>query len=572
MDSVKFIQGIRAIRLQGTREERAIQHGKIVAALSPEERAALALTPLSRKNQDLIAKSAQRLKGIGGVLSKFYEAFVLERMLELPTRYKKRLKPFAKASKISDRTLWMALYQPDLLMVLASMANDRVRNQFLQGMPGCTSGIYRTSEDSLLFLRNLDYPAAAHWEKFPTAFYHEPTDPGLLRFVSISSLGIHTSGLTGFNEAGIAFSLHAQFSKKVSLKGAPVFFLGEDILEQARSLEEAIRLCREFKTIGSWTINLASFQENRAASVELSEGRIHVREMRSAPGSLLAHSNGFESPAFRKNELHFNGSFFEDVRARKCAMEAVHPQTVVEALNALSNHRDFETGEIRVFGNTVSVVTTIQSTVIDPAQACFYLSRRDETPTSLGPYVRLPFRWEEIESDSDSVKATTSADSVSPSTEWSQEFLTALHAYHEAYVVWQVFDQRDWQGRSDVAHAYLLEATDTLPGDPHLWMQRGYFELLHAQYKVALGCFEKALDLKLSHHHRSVALYFKAACLDLLGDRANAVRHYGEVLSREPIDAKLQKRARNRLEKPFQRAYCQKIEPDLQFVEPLQYA
>jgi len=567
MDSIKFIQGIRAIRLQGTREERAIQHGKIVAALSPEDRAALALTPLSRKNQDLIAKSAMKLKGIGGVLSKFYEAFVLERMLELPARYKKRLKPFVKASKIADRTMWMALYQPDLLMVLASMANDRVRNQLLSGMPGCTSGVYRTPEDSLLFLRNLDYPAAAHWEKFPTAFYHEPSDPGLLRFVSISSLGIHTSGLTGFNEAGVAFSLHAQFSKKVSLKGAPIFFLGEDILEQARSLEEAIRLCREFKPIGSWTINLASFHENRAASVELSEGRIHVRELPSSPGSLLAHSNGFQSPAFQKNELHFNGSFFEDVRARKCAMEAVHPQTVVEALNALSNHRDFETGETRVFGNTVSVVTTIQSTVIDPAHECFYLSCRDETPTPLGPFVRLPFQWKDLPESSE-------AEMVSPSTEWSQEFLTALHAYHEAYVTWQVYDRaqkRDWLGRSDVAHAYLLEATDTLPTDPHLWMQRGYFELLHSQHKVALECFEKALALKLSHHHRSVALYFKAACLDLLGDRANAVRHYGEVLSREPIDSKLQKRARNRLEKPFQRAYCQKIEPDLQFVEPIQY-
>jgi tetratricopeptide (TPR) repeat protein len=566
VDPLKFYHGIRAIRLQGTRAERAAQHGRIIAAMKPEERVKLALTPLSRKNQFLISKAAKKLKGIGGVLSRFYDAFVLQRMLELPAHYKNRLKPFAKASKIPERVLWAALYQPDLLMVLAAMANDRVRNQLLPGMPACSTSIYQTPNDSLLFLRNLDYPAAAHWEKFPAVFYHEPSDPEIMNYVSISSLGIHTPGLTGFNEAGIAFSLHAQFSKKVTLKGAPIFFLGEDILEQARSLEEAIHLCKQFKPIGNWTLNIASFREKKAASVELSQGKIHVRLMKeSENGNLIAHSNGFQCPAFQKNELHFSGSFFEDVKSRKALLEDVHPTTIIEAFNALSDHTDPETGETRVFGNTVSVVTTIQSVVIDPAQSCFYLSNRDETPTPIGPFVKLPFKW------SDLPRSDEEAEKFSPSTVRSPEFMSALHAYHEAYVNWQVATNEK-SGNSEVTHAYLLQATDLLPEDPHLWMQRGYFELMHYQTKAALDCFEKALDLKLSEHHRSVALYFKAACLDLLGDRANAVRHYGEVLTRPDLDSKLHKKAKNRLEKPFQRAYCQKIEPDLQFVEPLQYS
>ena len=561
---VKIYHGIRAILLRGTRDERATQHGQLIASLTPAERKGLALEPLAKKNQFLISEAAKKIKVAGTLLSTFYEAFVLERMLNLAPEYKSRLKPFAKASKLTERTLWLALFQPDLLMMLAALANDKIRAKLLPGMPGCSSGIYHL-DGTLLFLRNLDYPAAAHWEKFATVFYHEPSELHLQPYVSIASLGIHTPGLTGFNQAGIAFSLHAQFSKNVRRKGTPIFFLGEDILEQASTLDQAIELCRRFKPIGNWTLNLASFKENKSASVELADGTLHVRMQSAGDRSFVAQSNGFQCEAFQKNELYFSGAFFEDVRARKQALDESHPQTEIEAMNALANHMDATTGEKRVFGNTVSVVTTIQSVVIDSGARALYVSARDETPTGLGPYVKFPFRWQDLE---------ILAETASPTPVHSPDFLAALHAYSQAYVAWQVVTDEmiaKRHQRSELTLAHLIQASEILPNDPHLSMQRGYFELMHGEAKTALTCFESALKFKMSAHLTSVAIYFKATCLDLLGSRTDAVRHYGEVLSRPDLDEKLRKKAQNRLEKPFQRAYCQKIEPDLQFVEPLQY-
>jgi hypothetical protein len=566
MDDVKMVHGIRLIRLSGTRHERGIQHGKIVAALTEADRQGLALGPLAKKNQWLIAQTARSLKGMGSILAKFYEAFVLKQFMSLPLEYKSRLNSFKKASKLSDSVLWLALFQPDFLMVLAAVSSERIRSQLMSGMPGCSTAIYR-NDDSMLFFRNLDYPAAAHWEKYPAVFYVEPNEPDLQNYVSISSLGIHTPGLTGFNEAGIAFSLHAQFSKHVSVKGVPIFFLGEDILERATSLDEAIALCRSFKPIGNWTLNVASFNENKAASIEISEGRVNVRPLETLTSESyqsVCHANGFQNPDFQKNELHFSGSFIDDVRGRKNTMDQTRVTQLIEGLNLMASHIDSETGETRIFGNTISVVTTIQSVAIDLSHQALYVSNRNESPTSLGPYVKLPLRYDDLATQ-------TVGDGTTLTVEYSPDFISALHAYHHAYINWQVIHQPSRKKRTEITHAYLIQATEILASDPHLWMMRGYFELMHDEVKAALKCFQTASTFKMSEHHQKVAFYFKAACLDLLGDRVNAVRYYSEILASLSLDEKLQKKAEKRLVRPFKRAYCQKIEPDLQFVEPLEY-
>ena len=571
---IKIIHGVRLVRLHGTRDQRAVQHGRILASLKEEERLELAIQPLATKNQSLIRNATPRLSGMRGILEKLYEAYVFKCFALLPKEYRSRLKPFQKASKLSDKKLWLALYQPDLLMSLASLAHERARNLFLSGMPGCTSGAIcenGKNQDAFLFLRNLDYPAASFWEKWPAVFYHEPTEPSAQKYVSISSIGIHTPGLTGWNERGIAFSLHAHFSKKTSTRGVPIFFLGEDLLENARTMEEAILLCRKFKPIGSWAINLVSAKEKKAVTVEMVNGAIAVNPMHD---HVLSHSNGFVSDVFQENEIYFNGAFFQDVRARKKTMTEglikarEQGSTIPSALDAISSHVDHTTGETRVYGNTVSLVTTIQSIVMDLKSEQFYLSIRGETPTPLGPFLKLPFHWGRLNQKGFEPEFET------PTTKHSEGFLKAAHAYSQAYIAWQVRGQGSKKG-GELAHAFLVEATDAAPEDPHLWIQRGYFELLHHEPKVALHCFREALKFRISHHYHAVAKYFQAASLDILGGRDEALAIYEHLLapstSGHGLDPKLRKKVEKRLQRPYLASYCQKIVPDLQFVEPLEY-
>jgi hypothetical protein len=557
----ELIKNIHLIRLTGTRKERAEQHGRFIANLSKEQQKKLAFTPLSKKNQTLIRRATQRIPGLGKLMGGLYEAFVLERFIRLPKAYRARIEPFARASRIPLKKIWLSLYQPDLLMVLAASANPKIRNRFLQGLPGCST--FRVfANDTTYFLRNLDYPAAAHWENHQAVFFHEPTEPELKKYVSVSSLGIHTAGLTGWNESGIAMSLHAHFSKNVSLKGIPIFFLGEEILESAATLEDAIALSRKFRPIGSWALNLSSFKENRSVTVELVGGKIFVREPNHSCG--IAHSNFFQSPEFQKGEIHFSGAFFEDCKSRKSQMDEAcevlaSDFTWGSALKVLGSHTEQTTGKQRLFGNMVSVITAIQSVGFDPRENCLYLSIRQETPTGLGPYLKIPFSF-------GALSAFKEPELIEIDHRLPSPFIRALHLYHQAYVAWQVRGEE-----AKVPHAFLIQACELLPTDPHLQMQRGYFELIDGNPQEAHRAFHLALQEPLSDHLHQVALYFRGAASDLLGQREQAIQDYQAILNKPQVDERLGTRVKKRLNRPFQASSCKRIEPDLQFVEPINY-
>ncbi len=532
----------------------------MIASLKPEERKSLALNPLSKKNQALIRRAGAHVPGLGSLAGSLYEAFVLERFLRLPKTYRKRLDSFVDASGVKKKTAWLSLYQPDMLMVLAASTNDAVRNRFLQGMPACSTTTIQGG-DNLYFFRNLDYPAASCWERNPAVFYHEPTEPEFQKFLSVASLGIDTAGLTGWNESGIAVSLHAHFSKKISLKGVPIFFLLEEILEQDRTIEEAIARCKKFKTIGSWAINITSFKEKKAVTVELANGSSSVQK---AEACGLPHANNFQSPDFKKTEIHFSGAVFDDSTYRRQTLEEATrslklPAQFRDALGVLGSHVDPSTNQERIFGNTISVVTTIQSVAFNPQEDALYISTRDETPTGLGPYLKLPFDFSKLDPNAE-------PELVTIPKQYGEEFLKALHLYYQAYVSWQVRNEGP-----DVALSYLIQATEALGSDPHLQMQRGYFEMMEGQYSEALKCFETALKKDLSQHLYQVALYFRAACHDLLGSREKAIHDYQTILNFKTVDEKLGKKARKRLNSAYKTSYCKRIEPDLQFVEPINY-
>jgi predicted choloylglycine hydrolase len=619
--SSHLIRNVRILHLTGTREERALKHGTFVHELSREERRGLAFTPLSQKNQTLIKRATGSYPMAGRMAARVYEALVLGQFFKLPKEYRDRLEPFAKSSGLSLRTIWLSLYQPDFLMLLASVTGEKTRSRFLEGMPGCST-MSVNFKDSIYFLRNLDYPAANHWEKNPAVYYHEPSEPGLQKFVSVSSLGIDTAGLTGWNESGIAFSLHAHFAKKTSLSGVPIFFLGEEILENAKTLDEGIAIAEKFKTIGSWAINLTSFHEKKSVCLELSGGKLARRDSKDG---VLAHANDFLDTEFQKDAIHFNESVFEDSESRRISLQTAAEKlasdfTWPKALAALGSHTDMKTGQTRVFGNAPSVVTTIQSMGFDPVEKCIYLSTRDETPTGLGPYLKLPSTYDEAAlnelertlgpgsavhtpvsaSTSDSVSSSAKtvtlgqtrlpADAtaanlsaalnpstlevlthfpgkvVTPDLHYTPEFVEALHFYYLAYVAWQVEGQE-----ASVALSYLRQATEVLPSDPHLSMQRGYFELTGDQPAAALECFERALKEKLSRNLNQVALYFRGVSLDLLGQRPEAKASYQAILDFGKTDPKLEKKTRRRLKDAYSKALAKSISPDLQFAEPIDY-
>ena len=552
---------IRVVHLKGTRAERARLHGELLCDLKSEAKESLAFTVLSNKNQTLLKRAFPHSRMLGHLLSRLYEVLVWIQYLRLPKTYRDQLRPFKTAGGITQKVFRNSLFQPDLLMFLASIAGKKARNRLFHGIPGCST-LSVNFKDQIYFLRNLDYPAVGYWEKNPTLFYHEPSEPELQNYVGISSLGVDTAGLTGWNVSGIAFSLHAHFSKRVSLGGLPIFFLGDAILEKARTLDEAIEIAKNFKTIGAWTINLTSFSEKKSVCVELQGGRTATRESKNG---ILAHSNIFITPEFQSEALHFNESVFQESESRKFFLERAGIElskdfTWAKGVSVLSSHLDPSTESLRIFGGTVSVINTLQSIGFDPLEKCIYISVRNETPTGHGPYQKFPFSFDQSEFP------LASSPLLEPEVKYEEPFMKALHAYYLAYLSWH------GKGESpEIALSHLREATKINPHDPHLWLQRGYFELLTNQEPQALECFHHALKEKLSQNLTQVAHYFRGNAHDLLNDRQQAIEDYQAILKHQSIDSRLEQKARTRLKKPFSKKLTKFISPDMQFAEPIDY-
>jgi tetratricopeptide (TPR) repeat protein len=145
--------------------------------------------------------------------------------------------------------------------------------------------------------------------------------------------------------------------------------------------------------------------------------------------------------------------------------------------------------------------------------------------------------------------------------------MKALHHFHQAYVSWQVRGDPP-----EVAHAFLIQAIESWPKDPHVLMQLGYFELIAGQTREAQQHFDQCLSISgLGSHHRDLCQYFKGAALDILGNREEAIRAYQTITGRAHAVPSLLQKAKRRLNRPFTRKNALRIEPDLQFVEPLNY-
>jgi len=95
--------------------------------------------------------------------------------------------------------------------------------------------------------RNLDYESQGVFDRNPAVIYFHPEKAGELNYGSVTSLGIHTAGITGFNEAGITLGLHQTFVDAVSRTGTPILSVTERVVREARTLDQALQMLQSAK-------------------------------------------------------------------------------------------------------------------------------------------------------------------------------------------------------------------------------------------------------------------------------------------------------------------------------------
>jgi hypothetical protein len=568
----RSIQGVHFIRVRGSAAERAKAH----ASLLREEARKGALPYLARKNEGLIRKApgALRWKPLqDAVVRAYYDGLlrVLARNTEPEMRSIVTL--LSQETGLKEWEVRSALFQADGLMLLSrlSMMRSLLKDLPGGGLPGCSSAITLSGwgqESGMLAARNQDYPVVGVWEPQTTVVFHEPSESEVVPHVSVTTAGVHTSGLTTMNAEGLLLFAHAHFGRKVSLRGKTVVELGTEIATRAKTLGQAIDIARRHRRHANWAFVVGSAKENDAAVIEMTPSRTEVH---SPTDGLLTHSNFFHHPEMQAEEANLSGGCSDDLISRLCRLrEVLRPLkgklTPAHLTALLGDHVDPLSGEERVFGNTVSVITTIKSVVFDPTRQRFWISSRGESPMGLASDflpVSVESFWKKDLADLHAEPRLRGYEPKNP------RLIDGVRAYREAYRIWHTEAGRADTGKRTLRA--LQKATEAYPEDAHLWIQRGILALRERELEDAARSFHEAGQRNVSEHARKVISLYRGRVLDLQGSRAEAKARYEEGLQFPAGDPKISDALREGLTKAYAWGRETSLMIDLQFPDTFAY-
>ncbi len=564
-------RGIHFIRVRGSLAERAQAHAALLKKHIPHG----PMPVLAKKNEWLIRKGPGILQNpwVQDAVVAFYHK-ILMRLMD------RRIEPEARdaISNIANETgmtyeeIRECFLQPDAMMLLArSSMMKHVLPEWIPGsLPGCTSAVaFRnwTHDGRFLACRNFDYMIVGTWEKQATVVFNEPTESGEIPFVSLTSAGVHAGGLTAMNQEGLTLFAHAHFGKKVSLRGNPLIMVGDEVIRKSKTLGEVVDWVNRKKPFANWSFVVSSARENDAAVVQMTPDRVRVHRVSDG---LLTHTNYFHAEDLRQSEALLSGSYCEDLQARFCRMrqllEPHRGQLAPEHMaEALGDHVDYFSGEERVFGNTLSVMTTIKSAIFEPESLRFWMGNRNESPVGLGDFVEVNVEKFWAQSSEEWESSTRVLPGYRPK---SKGLLEAVGHYRQAYRSFHLENHLDGYQEKTLAH--LIKAAHTFPQDGHLWLQTAIVAFKMQKIQEARNYLEKTLSLTLSGHVALVRDLYLARCLDLQGERVKAKVIYEKNISLA-VEPKLKKAFRQGRHRSYRLKESTQMVLDLQFPDTFVY-
>jgi len=164
---------------------------------------------------------------------------------------------------------------------------------------GCTAFAARgpaTADGHLLVGRNFDFEAGRHFDENKVIALYKPARG--LAFLSVAWPGM-SGAVTGINEAKIFCSLNGAHSQDRRRLGTPVSLVVRQVMQEARTLEDAVRIIRLATVFVSDSYLVADGKTGESVVVEKTPQRSAVRGM---DGDLLLQANHFESAELAGDE------------------------------------------------------------------------------------------------------------------------------------------------------------------------------------------------------------------------------------------------------------------------------
>ncbi len=445
-----------------------------------------------------------------------FASAVLDR---LHKRFARRLSPdardliagFCRAARMDERATLEAFVMPDAINYLIGAGGRGMSIPTL----GCTTaaawGDY-SEGGRFVYGRNLDFIGNGIWDKNQLVARHRP-DKGI-PFVSLSSAGCVLDGITGLNEEGLTVDLHQHINADLDYwpGGRPILDLGLEVLQHARTIEDAIAIVERKPTTSGWSLALTHWKERRAAVLERTPRRMAVQHHRDGRFAFTNTYRGeplrafeLDAPAFRES------SRLREKRAWQILEENRGKITAATIAGLLGDHLDCERGKTRAFAQCIAYPNNLTSVVIEPERGVLWLGE-GPAPMCDSRFIRVPI-W----------KGEASSEFLRNEGSLGDGQREGLRGYVEAVKAWQL--ERDAAG----AAAALGEAVASDPEDPAFRLMHGLFLLKSNEHAAAADAFEAGAALPDLPHRSASQRYWRARAFDALGRRGEAIALYREA-------------------------------------------
>jgi tetratricopeptide (TPR) repeat protein len=418
---------------------------------------------------------------------------------------------------------------------------------------GCTSAVAwgaATRDGRLLHARNLDYFGVGNWPQAAAVIFHEPARGQ--RYVSVAAAGVMFGGVTAMNEAGLTLTVHQHmFTDKAALGGTPIGVVGDEVMRDATTLEEAQAILGRYRPIGCWTYLIGDGHGRRVLCHE--ENPERAVDLVSTPAdATFGYANIYLDPVLGASEKNLYGSYWranlgrhQRANALLAARSGQLDPTGMAAILA-----DIEPSGCRLRAS-IAMLLTVGSVVFRPEDGALWVST-GEAPTSRNPFV--PFHLGSQDHAPELGELTEHARGDGAERE-------AFEAYRRAYMAY--FDAEDVaESRRQVARCRALQPEESL-----YHCLAGLLALADGDPGESLQAFGRALELGHPDGERVSSFHlWRARAADLAGRRSQALGDYRRALG-GPVDLAVQRAAERGLKRPYSAKRASRMAIDFAYAD-----